>query len=181
MSGEAVGAILNPSLSAFAQCRQPILRCADVSATLVLGSCLSGFLEQLFPCLCLWFHCSSWLFWWWEEGKKKSCLWCCVALPLSTVSSLVACPSAGETFPLYVGPSVVLLWPICYRKGDFSSCDEECENICSLTKFACSLSSFTLEVVLPHESLMLTSLLVCLGFLLCSLPLSWFSDLFSWQ
>lgn len=29
------------------------LRCTDVSGTAVLGSCSSGFLEQLFPCLCL--------------------------------------------------------------------------------------------------------------------------------
>lgn len=58
---EAVGAVcgvcsiavLNSSLSALTYCRQPILRCTDVSTTLVLGSCLSGFLDQLFLCLCL--------------------------------------------------------------------------------------------------------------------------------
>ena len=61
VSREAVGAlcgvrsiaVLNSSHSALTHCRQPILRCTDVSTTLVLGSCLSGFLEQLFPCLCL--------------------------------------------------------------------------------------------------------------------------------
>lgn len=58
-------------LSAHTRCRQPILRCTDVSTTLVLGSCFSGFLEQLFPCLCLWrsFHCSSWFF---GDGKMKN-------------------------------------------------------------------------------------------------------------
>lgn len=58
---EAVGAVcgvcsiaaVNSSLSALIHCRQPILRCTDVSTTLVLGSCLSGFLDQLFLCLCL--------------------------------------------------------------------------------------------------------------------------------